>query len=70
VRHDVGDDAWSGELGLQIGQVLTLVRGEARDVDEADNVLGDASGGDERAAVGNTRVYATLDKPSFVFLST
>ena len=52
VPDDVGDDPRGWELGLQIGEVLPLVRGEAGDVDEADDVLGDAGGGDYRSAVG------------------
>ena len=37
VLHNVGDDPGRGELGLEVGQVLALVRSETGDVDEADD---------------------------------
>jgi hypothetical protein len=43
-----------GELGLEVGQVLALVRSEAGDVDEADDVVGRAGRCDDRTAVGVT----------------
>lgn len=50
VLDDEGDDPGSRELGLQVGQVLTLVRSKAGDGDETDHVVGRAGGGDDRAA--------------------
>jgi hypothetical protein len=50
-----------GELGLEVGQVLALVRSEAGDVDEADDVVGRASRRDDRTAVGMTDQQ---DRPS------
>jgi hypothetical protein len=54
VLPEVGDGARRGELGLQVGQVLTLVRSETGDVDEADDVASGAGRGDDRTAVGMT----------------
>ena len=54
VLHDVGDDPRRGELGLEVGQVLALVRSEPGDADEADDVVGRAGRRDDRTAVGVT----------------
>jgi len=54
VLPEVGDGPRRGELGLEVGQVLTLVRSETGDVDEADDVAGRAGRGDDRTAVGMT----------------
>jgi hypothetical protein len=49
VLDDVGDYPGSGEPGLQVGQVLALIRSKTGDVDEPDRVVGRAGGGDDRA---------------------
>jgi hypothetical protein len=54
VLPEVGDGPRRGQLGLQVGQVLTLVRSETGDVDEADDVASRAGRGDDRTAVGMT----------------
>jgi hypothetical protein len=43
-----------GELGLEVSQVLALVRSETGDVDEADDVASRAGGRNDRTAVGMT----------------
>ena len=54
VLRDVGDDPRRGELGLEVGQVLALVRSETRDVDQAGDVVSRAVRRDDRTAVGMT----------------
>jgi hypothetical protein len=56
VLDDVRDDPRRGELGLQVGQVLALVRSETGDVDEdeADDVVGRPGRCDDRTSVGMT----------------
>jgi hypothetical protein len=54
VLPEAGDGPRRGELGLQVGQVVTLVRGETGDVDEAGDVVSRAGRRDDRPAVGMT----------------
>jgi hypothetical protein len=60
VLHDVGDDPRRWELGLEVGQVLTLVRSETGDVDEADDVVSVAGRRDDRSAI---RMTDEQDRP-------
>ena len=52
VLPEVGDGPRRGEPGLQVGQVLALVRSETGDVDQTGDVVGPAGRGDDRTAVG------------------
>src|SRR6478609_4730226 len=54
VLHDEGDDPRRRELGLQVGQVLALVRSKPGDVDETDHIVSRAGRGDDRTPVGMT----------------
>jgi hypothetical protein len=54
VLPDVGDNPRRGELGLEVGQVLTLVRSETGDIDEANDVVSRAGRCDDRTTVGMT----------------